>query len=148
MPTPDDIDQQQRLLATHRRTLADYLRQRAIHGEAYAPPAVGHGIREACAAIQQIKATLRSWGETVEDHPDDQADQRLMPSGSCVPTCPPPLHLFGRAEIIGELVEQAKASGRSASADERRIERGAAEETVMFVVFRRCTPVRWRRRSV
>ncbi len=107
MPTPDDIEQQQRLLATHRRTLADYLRQRAIHGEAYVPPAINHGIHEACAAIRQIKATLRGWGEIVEDHSGDEADERLPAPASSVPTCPPPpLHLFGRAEIIGDLHRQ------------------------------------------
>ena len=47
MPIPKDIDQQ--LLATHRRTLADYLRQRAFHARPMSP-AVGHSMHEACAA--------------------------------------------------------------------------------------------------
>ena len=71
MSTPDDIRQQQELLAPHRRTLAHYLQQQAALGNAYAPPGIAHGIYEARTAITHIKATLRAWGVAIDDHPND-----------------------------------------------------------------------------
>lgn len=71
MPTEQDIENQQDLLATYRRTLAHYLKQRAIHGLAHVPPSVVHGIVETRVEINQIKAVLTQWGAEVEDHPDD-----------------------------------------------------------------------------
>lgn len=75
MPTQHDIAAQHDLLATHRRTLAIYLRQRALQSAAFMPPAVEHGIHEARSQIHQIKQTLRSWHVEVADHPDDQEHQ-------------------------------------------------------------------------
>src|SRR5437868_14569908 len=72
MLSQDHIDEQQKLLATHRATLAILLRQKAQHTEAYTPPAIEHGIREARADIRRIKEALRDWGETVEDYPNDE----------------------------------------------------------------------------
>jgi hypothetical protein len=69
---PDDIANQQQLLAQHRRTLAIYLHQLANLGANYAPPAVHNGIREARAAIQRIKVWLRDQGEDVDDIPGDE----------------------------------------------------------------------------
>jgi hypothetical protein len=42
----EQIVQQQELLATYRRTWAGYLVQQAMHGTAYAPPVLLHGIQE------------------------------------------------------------------------------------------------------
>lgn len=72
MPDGEDIRAQQELLEAHRRTLAVYLKQRAIHSEAYTPPAVEQGIDEARRQIRAIKNTLRGWGVQVADHPDDE----------------------------------------------------------------------------
>ena len=69
--TQEQIDDQHDLLASHRRTLAIYLKQQAQLGSAYAPPGVANGIREARQAIKRVKATLRGWGQAVDDHPDD-----------------------------------------------------------------------------
>ena len=71
--TQEQIDDQYDLLASHRRTLALYLKQQAQLGSAYAPPGVGNGVREARDAIKRVKATLREWGQAVDDHPDDVA---------------------------------------------------------------------------
>lgn len=79
MPTSAEIADQQNLLTTHRRTLAHYLKQQASLGEAFAPPAVTHGISEARSNIRRIKGILRSWNVRVEDHPDD-GDQPLQAS--------------------------------------------------------------------
>lgn len=73
MPTFDEIREQHDVLHTHRRTLAHYLKQQAIHGSGFAPPATMHGIHEARAAIARIKDTLRAWNIAVDDHPDDEA---------------------------------------------------------------------------
>jgi hypothetical protein len=67
----EEIDEQRALLDAHRRTLAIYLTRLAKLGSANTPPEVVHGIREARDAIRRIKATLRGWGVTVPDHPDD-----------------------------------------------------------------------------
>jgi hypothetical protein len=72
MPSQEDIDQQLELLATHRRTLAQYLKQQALLSEPFAPPAIGHGIEDARQHIRHIKRTLRAWGVQVEDLPYDE----------------------------------------------------------------------------
>jgi biotin operon repressor len=73
VPSPDDIADQQEILAAHRATLAEFLKQQALLGVAYAPPGIANGIRLSRDAIKQIKATLREWGVEVENHPDDEA---------------------------------------------------------------------------
>lgn len=72
MPEQEDIIEQQRLLQTHRRTLAHYLNQQAILGTAYTPPGVAHGIIEARENIRSIKKTLRGWGMHVDDLPNEE----------------------------------------------------------------------------
>lgn len=84
MPNQEDIANQHELLATHRRTLNQLLRQQAQIGEAYAPPAITNGIDESRANIRRIKATLREWDVPVEDHPDDEP-----PARSGAPAAPP-----------------------------------------------------------
>lgn len=59
MPTPADIAHQRELLTIHRRTLAHFLRQLAIHTLAYAPPSVIHGIRAALTASWVIDLKTR-----------------------------------------------------------------------------------------
>jgi nucleoside phosphorylase len=72
MSHQDEIAQQLKLLGIHRSTLAHYLNQRGILGEAFAPPVVAHGINEARTQIRRIKAALRSWGVAVEDQLNDE----------------------------------------------------------------------------
>src|SRR5689334_7505525 len=72
MPNQEDIEQQQQLLATHRRTLTHLLKQAAQYGgEAFAPPNVFHGISECRHNIRKIKDILRAWNVGIEDLPDD-----------------------------------------------------------------------------
>ena len=78
MPSPQAIAQSQERLATHRATLATLLTQQANHTRAFVPPAIESGIREARTAIAHLKATLRGWGVSVEDLPDDE-DVRVLP---------------------------------------------------------------------
>ncbi len=78
----DDIDAFQQRLQAYRRTLAHYLQQRAMLGEAHLPPNIIHGIAEARSQIESIKAQLRTWGVEVLDHPDDE------PGGNSTPTSP------------------------------------------------------------
>lgn len=88
MPTPEDIDNQQQLLATYRRTLAHYLAQRAIHGRAYMPASIAHSIDEARDGIRRSKGNLRGWGVEVEDLPDDEeadAPARISQAGAAKP---------------------------------------------------------------
>ncbi len=80
MASQEEITEQQELLATHRRTLAHYLRQHAQLGSSHVPPGIVHGIYEASREIQRIKSVLQAWGIPVEDHPDDEAFVRV--SGS------------------------------------------------------------------
>src|SRR3954470_15893727 len=72
MPNQEDIAHQQELLAAHRRTLAQYLKQQALISELFTPPAIGHGIDEARANIRRVKSTLQAWGIPTEDLPDDE----------------------------------------------------------------------------
>ncbi|MDQ2995499.1 MAG: NACHT domain-containing protein [Chloroflexota bacterium] len=70
MLNQDDIDNQQALLAAHRRTLAVYLHQQAALG-VLTPPGVVNGIAEVRDQIGQIKAVLRAASVAVDDHPND-----------------------------------------------------------------------------
>jgi serine/threonine protein kinase len=72
VPSQEDIDNEQERLASHRRTLAHYLKQQALLGTAHTPPGVAHGIYESRQAIQRIKAVLRSWNVAVDDIPNDE----------------------------------------------------------------------------
>jgi hypothetical protein len=69
----EEIQQQQDLLATHRRTLAHLIRQAAAYGgETYAPVSAANGMHEARQNIVRIKGVLHGWGVAVEEHPDDE----------------------------------------------------------------------------
>src|SRR5262245_31938092 len=72
MPSQDDINHQQELLAIHRRNLAHYLGQQAQLGKAVTPLGILNGILEERANIKRIKGILRGWGVAVDDHPDDE----------------------------------------------------------------------------
>jgi hypothetical protein len=72
MATNEEVQEQQVLLANHRRTLSVYLRNQAQMGVHVAPHVV-HGMLEAREQIARIKATLRQWGVAVDDHPGDVA---------------------------------------------------------------------------
>jgi hypothetical protein len=71
MLEPEEIDEQQQLLATYRRTLAVYLQQQAEIGRAYSPPALINGINETRDNIRRIKSLLGTSGITVAEDPDD-----------------------------------------------------------------------------
>jgi hypothetical protein len=73
MTDREHIDDQVELLRVHRQTLANLLKQEAQLSSAYAPPGIGHGIREARASIRHIKQSLRTRGIRIEDHPNDRA---------------------------------------------------------------------------
>jgi len=70
-PDPEAVDNQQKLLATHRQTLAFLLQQRAAYGSASAPVSILNGVLEARRGIERCKAVLRSWGLAAEDDPSD-----------------------------------------------------------------------------
>jgi len=89
MRSQEEIADQQELLAIHRRTLAQYLKQQAALTGAFVPPGVVHGLREARDNIRRVKGILRSWGVAVEDHPDDEATEATIEL--IQPAPPPPL---------------------------------------------------------
>jgi hypothetical protein len=68
MASEDEINEQKKLLAAHRRTLAILLEQRAKHTSASVPTAIEHGIIEAREYINEIGERLRRWGVEVESH--------------------------------------------------------------------------------
>jgi hypothetical protein len=105
MPSPEDIADQQDLLAAHRRTLAQYLKQRALIGAAFEPPAVGHGIDETRASIRRVKDILRGWDVPVADHPDDEQPPAPSASAPSRPSLALPWRALKRlALLIGALV--------------------------------------------
>lgn len=71
-PADEVIVDQQRLLITHRRTLAILLQQKAQLTSAYTPPGIISGIAEAREHIRHIKQALREWGVTVDEEPNDE----------------------------------------------------------------------------
>lgn len=82
MPTQGDIEQQQKLLEAHRRTLGVYLEQLALTGRGNVRLEVVHGMRDARVGIAHCKATLRDWGEVIDDHPNDSEPQDDAPDES------------------------------------------------------------------
>jgi hypothetical protein len=88
MPTQEDIAHQQELLAAHRRTLAQYLKQQALISELFTPPAIAHGIDEARANIRRVKSTLHAWDIPIEDLPDDEAQTATPPAPVSKPGTP------------------------------------------------------------
>lgn len=86
MPTDDDIAHQRARLAIYRRVL-EHLQQQAAQfgGVDFALPVVVNGLHEARTQIAHIKATLRNWGVTVEDHPDDSPLVTPMDPPSLMP---------------------------------------------------------------
>lgn len=73
MPNPEDVGQQQKLLAAYRRSLAVSLEQLAQQSKAYATPGLLSNITEAQDNIQRIKTRLRKQGVEVEDFLIDEA---------------------------------------------------------------------------
>jgi hypothetical protein len=90
MLSQEEIDEQQRLLATYRHTLAIYLKQRAMIGQAYSPPALITGIEEARGNIKRIKTTLKAQGVVVPDDPDDESTTAtyIRPAALSTPSQP------------------------------------------------------------
>jgi tetratricopeptide (TPR) repeat protein len=97
MSSPEDIEAQRELLRVYRRNLARYLQQQAEQGgPAYVTPPVANGIVDARAEIARIKTILRGWGQTVDEHPDDEPGsiappvvvqpEALLPVASASPT--------------------------------------------------------------
>jgi len=91
----ETIDEQQQLLATHRRTLAVYLRQQAELG-VLAPPGVANGIAVAQSAIRSIKEQLRADGVTVEDQPNDD----VQPAAVAAPSRLSPQEQRNRSRML------------------------------------------------
>lgn len=108
MASQEDIQNQQDLLATHRRTLAHLIRQAAAYGgETYAPASVANGMHEARQNIASIKATLRSWGVECDNLPEDIASVVHSSPAAVVPV-PVALPPYGACVVIAseKLAEQ------------------------------------------
>jgi hypothetical protein len=73
MRSPDEVDNQQQLLAIYRRNLQHLLRQAAEYGgEDSAPLEVMNNIADVRGSIQELKQALRAAGVAVEDRPGEQ----------------------------------------------------------------------------
>ncbi len=88
MPDQNDIIEQQKLLATQRKTLQHYLQQLAMAGVSHIRPEVMHGIDHARKQILHIKSSLRSWGVDVEDLPNDNDEEVSISSQLSIPNTP------------------------------------------------------------
>src|SRR4051812_44609449 len=72
MASLEEVEEQRKILQSHRRTLQHYLNQQALLGSGFSPPAVTHGIAESRMQIQRLKTLLRSWNIEEPTHPDDE----------------------------------------------------------------------------
>ena len=104
MLSPEEIAEQQQLLATYRRTLAIYLKQQAMIGRAYSPPALINGIEETRSNIRRIKRTLNAAGVVVPDDPDDESTTSSLVSPGASPTRPRRRRLWVWLVVIDILV--------------------------------------------
>src|SRR3954468_15953520 len=72
VPDFDDIAHHRAMLETYRSTLRYLLRQVAqYNGDTFTPSPTIHQILNARQGIKHSKGALRSWGEHVDDYPDD-----------------------------------------------------------------------------
>jgi hypothetical protein len=69
----DTVTHHLKLLAIHRRNLANYLEQQRLYGERDTPPAILNGIATSRQEIQRIKSMLGTWNAPVTDQADDAA---------------------------------------------------------------------------
>jgi hypothetical protein len=86
MLSPEEIAEQQQLLAAHRRTLAIYLKQQAMIGRAYSPPVLINGIEDARSNIRRIKRILNAAGVAAPNDPDDDSSTSTLPRPVALPT--------------------------------------------------------------
>jgi hypothetical protein len=117
---PDTIAQQRSLLAAQRRTLAHLVQQAAAHGGmTFAPPATANSITEARAAIQRIKALLRTHGVAVADEPNDDE--------------PPQLELVTPPRTGGDLIGGDRVGGDKVGGDKLVIENKAPDQSAQGI---------------
>lgn len=86
MPSQEDIDQQQKLLSIHRRSLKILLSQQ-VRLLDRTPSSTVFDIENRRGEIKRLKGILRGWGVTVEDDPDD--DEATSPISKQVAAAPP-----------------------------------------------------------
>jgi hypothetical protein len=132
MIDPEQIDNQQKLLRTWRRTLLDLLQKQAIFGPGHAPPSVGHGIDEARANIQRIKDILRDWKAEVADDPNDEPPT-AAPDGPAVSQAQQSLD----ARILGILYQYYESSPGDPQMDLQDLVQsvGAPQPEVIFCLY-------------
>jgi hypothetical protein len=111
MLSPEEIAEQQQLLAAHRRTLAIYLKQQAEIGQAYSPPALINGIEYARSNIRRIRATLSAAGVTVSEDPDDEEPQPSHRRPVAVPRQDPMFPRWLGLAVVSVLVIGLAAGG-------------------------------------
>jgi hypothetical protein len=102
MLSPEEITQQQELLAAYRRTLAVYLRQQAEIGHAYSPPGLISGIGDSREHIRRIKENLRASGVQVSDGPSDLPTETMsmLTVKPNTTTAPPAAPATGRVSVL------------------------------------------------
>lgn len=113
MPEQADIEDQQSLLRTYRRTLSIYLRQRVELGGGYAPPGLINGIDDARENIARLKTILRQWGAPVEDLPNDDE-----PAPAALPAAPP-VRPAAPTALARELLSELDVAGAAFQAQLR-----------------------------
>ncbi len=72
MPSFDEVDRLEEQLYSDRQTLALYLYQEAMHGQAYVPIYIINKRQLIQKEIERIKSILRSWDFVIEDLPERQ----------------------------------------------------------------------------
>jgi len=113
----EEIDNQQRLLAAHRRTLIHVMEQAAAYGgEVFAPPQTVSGIADARTNISRIKAYLRENGIAVEDELSDVAPPQVEP-----------VQRSGGDVVMGDKVGGDKVGGDKVMGDKRTIDTGGGD---------------------
>jgi predicted ATPase len=141
----EDIQLQQELLATHRRTLAHLIRQAAAYGgETYAPTSVANGMHEARENIARITGVLRGWGVAFDEHPNDESpDAPRLPRFSTFHQLRFPVSDFvGHAQTVDHLVttlSTVAGTGRAALAAIRGMG-GAGKTELTLLIAQRLIP--------
>jgi hypothetical protein len=126
------ITAQENLLQAHRQTLHVLLTQQAQFGIAYTPPAVVHGIRNARAAIAEIKQNLKTWGVQVADSPDDTEAHHSSEAGVTASTSGAPqaggdiimatIGAGAQGIAVGKNIQQTIGTTSTAAEDRHTIE--------------------------
>ncbi|KAB8139738.1 hypothetical protein F8S13_26925 [Chloroflexia bacterium SDU3-3] len=138
MTHQENINDQMELLKIHRRTIAIYLKQLAMQGHANANIGIFHSLDDTRKSILRIKSILRSWGISIDDHPDD-IDHQLYDEISTANNATIKTHKLNLQENINTNQEEVRKQFQIKQ-DNERMQRFHEQRLSFDLVLRKSMP--------